>query len=140
MEKSTDCLYCQRNETLKSLMIPICDLSTSTLFLFKEQSYPGRCVVAYKEQVKEHFELSEAYRNACMPDVCRVAAAIQKAFSPAKINYGAFSDKLPHLHFHIAPKYEGGLSYGGTFEMNPQAVYLTDAEYADTIKKIVTAL
>jgi len=121
-------------------MIQICDLSTSTLFLFKEQSYPGRCVVAYKDHVKELFELSESDRNAFMADVCQAAAAIQKAFSPAKINYGAFSDKLPHLHFHIAPKYEGGLNYGGTFEMNPQAVYLTDAEYAETIEKIVKAL
>jgi len=140
MKKSSACLYCQRNELQKSLMIQICDLSTSTLFLFKEQSYPGRCVVAYKDHVKELFELSESDRNAFMADVCQAAAAIQKAFSPAKINYGAFSDKLPHLHFHIAPKYEGGLNYGGTFEMNPQAVYLTDAEYAETIEKIVKAL
>jgi len=140
MEKSSDCLYCQRNELQKSLMIEICDLKVSTLFLFKEQSHPGRCVVAYKDHVKEPFELAETDRNAFMEDVCRVAAAMQKAFSPAKINYGAYSDKLPHLHFHIVPKYEGGLSYGGTFEMNPQKVYLSDQEYADTIEKIVKEL
>jgi len=140
MEKSSDCLYCQRNELQKSLMIEICDLKVSTLFLFKEQSHPGRCVVAYKDHVKEPFELAETDRNAFMEDVCRVAAAMQKAFSPAKINYGAYSDKLPHLHFHIVPKYEGGLSYGGTFEMNPQKVYLSDQEYADTIETIVKEL
>jgi len=140
MEKSSDCLYCQRNELQKSLMIEICDLKVSTLFLFKEQSHPGRCVVAYKDHVKEPFELAETDRNAFMEDVCRVAEAMQKAFSPAKINYGAYSDKLPHLHFHIVPKYEGGLSYGGTFEMNPQKVYLSDQEYADTIEKIVKEL
>ena len=44
---------------------------------------------------------------------------MQKAFSPAKINYGAYSDNLPHLHFHLVPKHEDGLNYGGTFEMNP---------------------
>ena len=140
MEKSSDCLYCQRNELQKSLMIEICDLKVSTLFLFKEQSHPGRCVVAYKDHVKEPFELAETDRNAFMEDVCRVAEAMQKAFSPAKINYGAYSDKLPHLHFHIVPKYEGGLSYGGTFEMNPQKVYLSDQEYADTIETIVKEL
>lgn len=36
---SSECLYCQNNDTLKSLMIKICDLSVSKLFLFKEQSY-----------------------------------------------------------------------------------------------------
>lgn len=140
MDKSLDCLYCQRNELQKSLMIEICDLNASTLFLFKEQSHPGRCVVAYKDHVKELFELSETDRNAFMADVCRVSAAIQKAFSPAKMNYGAYSDKLPHLHFHIVPKYENEFEFGGTFEMNPQKVYLTDAEYAAIIEKISEAL
>jgi diadenosine tetraphosphate (Ap4A) HIT family hydrolase len=140
MEKSIDCLYCQRNELQKSLMIEVCDLSASTLFLFKEQSHPGRCVVAYKGHAKELFELSDAERNAFMADVCKVGAAIQKAFSPTKINYGAYSDKLPHLHFHIVPKYDGEFEFGGIFEMNPQKTYLSDAEYVETIDKIVKEL
>lgn len=133
-------MYCQRNDLQKSLMIEICDLSASTLFLFKEQSHPGRCVVAYKDHVKELFELSEIDRNAFMADVCKVAEAIQKAFAPAKINYGAYSDKLPHLHFHIVPKYEGEFEFGGIFEMNPQKVYLSEEEYAHTIEKIKAEL
>jgi ATP adenylyltransferase len=140
MHKSNDCLYCLRNELQQSLMIEICDLTNSTLFLFKEQSHPGRCIVAYKEHVNELFELSDEDRNGFMADVCQAAAAIQKAFSPDKINYGAYSDKLPHLHFHLVPKYENGLGYGSTFEMNPQAIYLTDEEYASTIEKIKNAL
>ncbi|MFT3754197.1 MAG: HIT family protein [Paludibacter sp.] len=140
MEKAPDCLYCQRNDLQKSLMIEICDLNASTLFLFKEQSHPGRCVVAYKDHVKELFELSETDRNAFMADVCKVAEAIQKAFSPAKINYGAYSDKLPHLHFHIVPKYDGEFEFGGIFEMNPQKVYLAEKEYAQTIGKIKAEL
>jgi diadenosine tetraphosphate (Ap4A) HIT family hydrolase len=140
MEKSIDCLYCQRNDLQKSLMIEICDLSASTLFLFKEQSHPGRCVVAYKDHVNELFELSDADRNAFMTDVCNVAKAMQTAFSPKKINYGAYSDKLPHLHFHLVPKYEGEFEFGGIFEMNPQKTYLTENEYADMITKIVNAL
>jgi diadenosine tetraphosphate (Ap4A) HIT family hydrolase len=140
MEKALDCLYCQRNDLQKSIMIEICDLSVSTLFLFKEQSHPGRCIVAYKDHVKELFELSEIDRNAFMADVCQVAAAIQKAFSPEKMNYGAYSDKLPHLHMHLVPKYEGEFEFGGIFEMNPQKVYLTDVEYSAIIEKIVKAL
>jgi len=140
MSKSMDCLYCQRNELQKSLMIEICDLSVSTLFLFKEQSHPGRCVIAFKEHVNELFELSEADRNAFMSDVCKAAQAIQNAFSPEKMNYGAYSDKLPHLHFHLVPKYKDGFEYGGIFEMNPQKIYLTNAEYENTIQHIKNAL
>ena len=65
---------------------------------------------------------------------------MQKVFNPQKINYGDYSDKLSHLHFHLAPKYEGGPDFGGTFTMNPKKVYLTDAEYQDMVEKIKEAL
>ena len=71
-----------------------------------------------------------------MADVVRVTRAMQKTFNPEKINYGAYSDKLSHLHFHLAPKYVDGPDYGGTFQMNPGKVYLTDAEYQEMIEKI----
>ena len=68
--------------------------------------------------------------------MARVTRAMQKAFNPEKINYGAYSDKLSHLHFHLAPKYVDGPDYGGTFQMNPGKVYLSDAEYQEMIQKI----
>ncbi len=131
-----NCLYCQRNQMQKDLMIEICDLSVSTVFLFKEQTYKGRCVVAYKDHNVELFELNDADLLAFMKDVNKVAKAIKKAFNPEKINYGAYSDKLKHLHIHLAPKYVDGPDFGGTFTMNPQKVYLTDAGYNEMIEKI----
>ena len=130
------CLYC--TNTFDNLMIKIADLRVSRVFLFKEQSYRGRCLVAYKDHVNDLNELSDEDRNAFMADVAQVTRAMQKAFNPVKINYGAYSDKLSHLHFHLAPKYEGGLDFGGTFQMNPQQTYLSDEEYQqliDAIKK-----
>ena len=128
-----ECLYCQNNETLHNLMIEIAQLSVSRVFLFKEQTYRGRCLVAYKDHVNDLNELSDEDRNAFMADVARVTRAMQKAFQPEKINYGAYSDKLSHLHFHLAPKYVDGPDYGGVFQMNPGKVYLTDAEYQELI-------
>ena len=124
------CLYCTNNQTLHDLMIEICELSVSRVFLFKEQTYRGRCLVAYKDHVNDLNELSDDERNAFMADVARVTRAMQKAFNPEKINYGAYSDKLSHLHFHLAP------DYGGTFQMTPGKVYLSDAEYQELIDKI----
>lgn len=135
-----DCLYCQNNSTLRDLMIEIAPLSVSRVFLFKEQTYRGRCLVAYNGHVNDLNELSDQERNAFMADVARVTRAMQTVFNPEKINYGAYSDKLSHLHFHLAPKYVGGPDYGGTFQMNPGKVYLSEAEYADMIEKIKAAL
>ena len=135
-----DCLYCTNNETLKSLMLPIAELSVSRAFLFKEQTYRGRCLVAYNGNVNDLNELSDAERAAFMADVVRVPRAMQRVFNPEKINYGAYSDKLSHLHFHLAPKYVDGPDYGGTFRMNPGEVYLSDEEYARMIDDIKAAL
>ena len=131
-----ECLYCTDNQTQKDLMIPIAKLSVSRAFLFKEQTYRGRCLVAYDAHVNDLNELSDEQRNAFIADVVRVTRAMQKAFNPEKINYGAYSDKLCHLHFHLAPKYVGGPDYGGVFQMNPGKTYLSDGEYAEIIALI----
>ena len=131
-----DCLYCQNNQTLKDLMIEIAHLRVSRAFLFKAQTYHGRCLVAYDKHVNDLNELSDEERNAFMADVAQVTRAMQKLFHPEKINYGAYSDKLSHLHFHLAPKYIDGPDYGGTFQMNPGKVYLSDAEYSEMVKAL----
>lgn len=133
-----DCLYCQNNETLKDLMIEIARLSVSRVFIFKEQTYRGRCLVAYNGHVDDLNQLDDEERNAFMADVVKVTRAMQKLFNPAKINYGAYSDTLSHLHFHLIPKYEGGPDFGGVFRMNPKETYLTNDEYtemAEALKK-----
>lgn len=135
-----ECLYCQNNDTLHNLMIEIAPLAVSRVFLFKEQTYQGRCLVAYNGHVNDLNELDDEQRNAFMADVVRVTRAMQKAFNPEKINYGAYSDKLSHLHFHLVPKYVDGPDYGGTFQMNPNQVYLDAAGYQTMIDALKTYL
>lgn len=130
------CLYCQKLPVLDELMIKICDLSVSQLFLFKEQSYRGRVNVVYKDHGKELHELSDEERNAFFKDVASVGKALAAAFQPTKINYGAYSDTLTHIHMHIAPKYADGYGFGGVFEMNPQKTYLSEEEYQSLIAQI----
>ena len=135
-----DCLYCQNNETLHDLMIEVAKLSVSRVFIFKEQTYHGRCLVAYKDHVDDLNLLSDDDRNAFMGDVARVTRAMQKVFNPDKINYGAYSDTLSHLHFHLIPKYKGGPDFGGVFQMNPKKVYLAEAEYTEMAEALKKAL
>jgi diadenosine tetraphosphate (Ap4A) HIT family hydrolase len=140
MSFDDNCFYCSKNENLDSLMIKICDLEVSTIYLFKEQTYSGRCNVVYKEHKSEITDLTEDQAAAFIRDARKVAKAIHKAFNPDKINYGAFADTMKHLHLHIVPKYEGGPSWGKTFEMNPQKVLLKDEEYEALISKIKSNL
>ncbi len=135
-----NCGYCQKGELLSRFGIEICELSVSTLILFLEQSHPGRCIVAYKDHVSEIVNLSDEERNAFFADVNRAAKAIHKAFSPNKVNYGAYGDTGCHLHMHLVPKYKDEYEWGGVFAMNPQETYLTEEEYAEMVAKIKSCL
>lgn len=129
------CNYCSNDSRLKDLMIEVAELDASVLYLFREQTYRGRCIVAYKGAHKrELFELSPDERRRFMEDVARVAAAVQKAFNPQKINYGAYGDKMPHVHFHIVPKYTDAPKWGGTFDMMPEEKVFLSQEQYDAIR------
>lgn len=134
--KGENCGYCQGGTLLAEFGIKICDLGVSQLILFKEQSHPGRCIVAYKDHVSEIVNLTDEERSAFFADVNRAANAIHRAFHPEKVNYGAYGDTGCHLHFHLVPKYQGGFEWGGVFAMNPKQTYLTDEQYAEMIEKI----
>ncbi|MCI1821637.1 MAG: HIT family protein [Megasphaera sp.] len=132
----TTCGYCVKGKPLDAFGIYICDLSVSMLVLFKEQSHPGRCIVAYKEHVSEMTDISDEGRNAFFADVNRAAKAIRAAFHPDKINYGAYADTGHHLHMHLVPKYKDQFEWNGVFQMNPQKIFLQEEAYAAMIQKI----
>lgn len=136
------CIYCAKDQRLTDLTIQIAEMQASILYLFKEQTYRGRCVLAYKKEHKnEIFELSKEERDLFTDDLTRAAQAINTAFAPDKVNYGAYGDKMPHIHFHLVPKYENGPQWGSTFTMMPEPkVHLQDSEYAEMIEKIKSYL
>ena len=59
--KDCNCGYCVGGEPLAKFGIKICDLKVSQLILFKEQSHPGRVIVAYKDHVSELVALKKAF-------------------------------------------------------------------------------
>ncbi|MBQ7768150.1 MAG: HIT family protein [Oscillospiraceae bacterium] len=138
--KDQNCGYCMGGEILAGFGIKICDLQVSQLILFKEQSHPGRVIVAYKDHVSELVDISAEERALFMEDIARAAKAIHKVFNPDKVNYGAYGDGGCHLHFHLVPKYKDNFEWGTPFAMNPKKTFLTDAEYEAMIAKIKAAL
>jgi len=138
--KDSNCAYCSGGAPLDAFGIKICNLKVSQLILFKEQSHPGRCIVAYRNHVSELVDISDAERDAFFADVAQAAQVIHAVFHPDKINYGAYGDTGCHLHVHLVPKYKDGFEWGGVFAMNPEKTYLSVQEYAEVIGKIKAAL
>jgi len=119
MKYESSCFYCAPEKRPADLAMEIAKLEVSTLFLFREQSHPGRCILAYREHARELYELAPEDLAAFGRDLARAAKSISAAVKPTKLNYAAFGDKMGHLHFHIVPKIEGGRDWGGMFAMMP---------------------
>ena len=121
-----NCFYCEKGEKLNELMIPVCTLSRSVVYLVRNQNFPGRCVVCFQDHKTELFQLTEEERNGFMKDVADTAKAIWDIFTPDKLNYGVYGDGVPHFHVHVIPKHKDGYCWGGTFDLNGNADYLSE--------------
>ena len=83
--KDQNCAYCMEGELVAAFGIKICELETSKVYLFKEQSHPGRVIVAHKKHVSEIVELTPEERAAYMEDIAKVAQAMHELFHPDKV-------------------------------------------------------
>lgn len=131
-----NCAYCVEDELVDKFGIKICELETSKVYLFKEQSHKGRVIVAHKKHIGDMTVLSSDERAAYFEDISKVSKALQSAFKPNKVNYGAYGDTGCHLHFHLVPKYSDEFEWGTTFAMNPDRITLTEDEYQELINQI----
>lgn len=135
------CFYCEKSARLDELMVPVCELSHSSVYMLRNQNYLWRCIVAYRGGHKtELFELTDAERAAFCADAALVAKAVQAVSGADKINYGIYGDEVPHLHFHIVPKHRGGYSWGSTFEMTANPHVLSDSELAQATARMRQAI
>jgi diadenosine tetraphosphate (Ap4A) HIT family hydrolase len=112
--KDQNCRYCTRTTDVVEI---VADLEVSTLFITRDQTYRGRCILALKDHKTELFQLGAAELEAFGRDMAKASKAIYDAFSPDKINYAAYGDTYPHVHFHLVPKHKDGKSWGGPFEL-----------------------
>ncbi|MEY8338061.1 HIT family protein [Lachnospiraceae bacterium 62-35] len=130
------CFYCEKGEELDKLMVKVCSLSVSDIYLVRNQNFPGRCIAAYKEHKTELFQLEEKERNDFTKDIAITAKAIYELFQADKLNYAVYGDGVPHLHYHIVPKKKGGYCWGFPFDMNGNKTELDEKELLERAEMI----
>lgn len=135
-----NCAYCMKGDLVAKFGYFCCEMESSNVYIFKEQSHPGRVIVAHKKHVSEIIELTDEERNQFFKDINTVSNAIHKVFNPDKVNYGAYGDTGHHLHFHLVPKYKDDFEWNGFFLMNPGLKIASDAECEEIAKKLRAAM
>jgi diadenosine tetraphosphate (Ap4A) HIT family hydrolase len=85
----------------------IADLPASIAILGHDQYYRGYTLVVARTHATELFELASTECGQYLEDMVRVARALAAAFSPRKLNYELLGNTVPHLHWHLFPRYAG---------------------------------
>ena len=78
---------------------------TCRVVLVADADYPGFCLVIWKQHVKEMTDLSAAERGHFIATVFAVEAAIREVMHPDKINLASLGNTVPHLHWHVIPRW-----------------------------------
>lgn len=108
-----------KGELLDAFGYEVCELESSIVILFCEQSQRGRVTVAYKDHVSEMVDISDEERDLFFKEVNQVAQVLHKLYQPDKVNHGAYGDGGSHLHFHLVPKYKKRIRMGHAIRHEP---------------------
>jgi len=76
------------------------------VFVTDTPDYPGFCRVILKRHVKEMTDLTADERTRLMDVVWKTERAVRDVMSPDKINLASLGNVVPHLHWHVIPRFE----------------------------------
>jgi len=70
-----------------------------------DPDYPGFCRVILNQHVAEMTDLPDDERQALMRVVFAVEAVVREVVRPDKINLASLGNMVPHVHWHIIPRW-----------------------------------
>jgi diadenosine tetraphosphate (Ap4A) HIT family hydrolase len=105
---SAGCEICRRIERMTSdNPYLVAELEAGYAVLADNQHIPGYTIFLSKTCAPELHDLPRDVRSRFLDELALVAEAVFRAFAPRKLNYELLGNSVPHLHWHIFPRYEG---------------------------------
>jgi diadenosine tetraphosphate (Ap4A) HIT family hydrolase len=102
------CPFCEKLARLADLQADelVWQFPHSIALLGPWQCYHGYCILVARRHATEMHQLPDADRRGYFDDLCRLAAAVEQAFRPRKLNCELLGNQVPHLHWHLFPRYD----------------------------------
>jgi len=139
LKTMTPCRMCTKWNAEADLRIV--ELQQCYVLLNRDQFFPGYTFVVAKEHVTELFHLDREARAKVTEEVAATAAALYKLFKPDKMNYELLGNMVPHMHWHLVPRFRTDRLWPRPIWAEPHdEVVLPPAEYAERIELIRKAL
>ena len=84
------------------------------VILVNDSDLPGFCRVVWNSHVAEMTDLTYGEREHLMNLVFVVEEAIRLVMHPDKVNIAALGNMVPHIHWHIIPRFKDDAFYPGS--------------------------
>ncbi len=84
---------------------PVYADSKLSVIIVDDANYPGFCRVIWRDHVREMSDLSVEDRLLLNEAVYEVELAVREVMKPAKVNVASLGNVVPHLHWHVIPRY-----------------------------------
>ena len=88
------------------------ELAVSTAFLARNQAYKGYSIVVFNNHKTSLEELPDELQMQYYRDMLKISSAIINAFKPDRMNYELLGNWVPHLHWHVIPRYKTDPCWG----------------------------
>ncbi len=123
----------------------IAKLSVSSFYLSKDQTYRGRCVLIFDlRHAARPDQLSPQEWAAFCADLYAGQNAVMRALRPDHVNVESLGNVVPHLHWHILPRYLGDPRWGSPIWLTElsdmRELRLEPREQADLVEALRKAL
>ena len=133
------CIMCSRWQDEADLRI--IELEHCFVQLNRDQYFPGYTFVFTREHVTELFHLDRQIRQGVVEEVNQVAAALAQVYQPAKMNYELLGNMVPHMHWHLVPRFTDDPLWPRPIWSDPHPERpLSLEEYRNEIGRIIIAL
>lgn len=101
-------------EAITAAQCELCDITGGDVLhqavqfrvaLIDDANYPGFCRLIWQDHVKEVTDLHELDRMIMMDVLWQVETVVRDVMQPLKINLASLGNMVPHLHWHVIPRY-----------------------------------
>lgn len=96
--------------------------------LVGDPDYPAFCRVILARHAREMTDLDEAERARLMGVVFAVEAALRELLQPDKVNLASFGNVVPHVHWHVIPRFRADRHFPSPVWGAPQRESLRRAQ------------
>ena len=118
------CIFCkQGNEHV----LYNCDLYR--IIVVEDKYYPGYMQIVANKHIKELSDLGRFEAVDIFRAIWQLETRMRDIFKPDKVNIASFGNMVPHLHWHIIPRFEVDRHY-------PNSIWgeVTHPEYLPSAK------